>query len=107
MAGVGGGGGDGGERICRHMRAPYHQPLMPHADPDGFHLEILAAVAKLYLGLSGRGVEDEGVPQYPSDLWAAFESRGLGPPDFAMFWDYARCAVHIQSVGIVFGCLPH
>ena len=61
-------------------------------DPDGFHLAIIAAVARLYLGLSGDGVYREGDrPNNPSDLWVAFESRGLGLPDFAMFWDYARC----------------
>ena len=46
-----------------------------HPDPDGFHLHIVAAVARLYMHReSGK-----------SPLTAAFEQKGLGYPDFALF----------------------
>ena len=44
-------------------------------DPDGFHLEIVAAVARLYMHADKRA----------SPLTAAFEDKGLGEPDFALF----------------------
>jgi hypothetical protein len=53
-----------------------------HPDPEAFHLRIVAEVAALYLNMTGRG-------EYESQLTAAFQSRGLGPPDFALFWDFA------------------
>ena len=64
------------------------------ADPEGFHLAIVAKVAELYLGLSGEGTEYRGKPTYPSDLVVAFEAAGLGEPDFAFFQDFARRARH-------------
>ena len=57
-------------------------------DPEGFHLAIIAKVAALYLGLGGR--MEDGKPEYPSDLYAAFAAKGLGLPDFALFWDFGR-----------------
>ena len=56
-----------------------------HPDPDGFHLGLVASVAELYLNLAGRGDGTE----YPSQLTQAFQSRGLGEADFALFWDFA------------------
>ena len=44
-------------------------------DPDGFHLKIVAAVARLYMDADERR----------SPLTAAFEDKGLGEPDFALF----------------------
>ena len=51
-----------------------------HPDPEGFHLEIVAAVSRLYLkeGKSGTG-------NYYSPLAEAFEKNNLGEPDFAVF----------------------
>ena len=55
-----------------------------HPDPDGFHLRIVAAVAKLYMG------EDDAIlGSSTSPLTAAFQAAGLGEPDFALFWDFA------------------
>ena len=56
-----------------------------HPDPDGFHLGLVASVAELYLNLAGY---DNGT-MYPSQLTQAFQSRGLGEADFALFWDFA------------------
>ena len=65
-----------------------------HPDPDRFHLDIVAAVARLYLGLDGKHKGSEGSP-----LAAAFKKAGrssgtwLGKDlDFALFWDFARRA---------------
>ena len=44
-------------------------------DPDGFHLKIVAKVARLYMH------EDKD----NSPLTAAFAAKGLGAPDFALF----------------------
>ena len=44
-------------------------------DPDGFHLKIVAAVARVYMH------EDKD----RSPLTAAFAAKGLGAPDFALF----------------------
>ena len=52
-----------------------------HCDPNGFHLAIVAAVAKLYMGLSGHAASD-------SPLVAACRSEQLDV-DFALFWDFA------------------
>jgi hypothetical protein len=65
-----------------------------HPDPDGFHLGIVAAVAKLYLNLRGGalpGLDDYPYAQdkFPSQLTAAFRKHGLGLPEFALFWDFA------------------
>ena len=46
-----------------------------HPDPDGFHLGIVAAVAKLYMDKKWN----------KSPLTAAFDAKGLGAPDFALF----------------------
>ena len=46
-----------------------------HPDPDGFHLHIVAAVARLYMHTESR----------KSPLTAAFMKKGLGYPDFALF----------------------
>ena len=53
------------------------------ADPDGFHLRIIAEVASLYMGQTG---------EYSiiSPLVAAFREAGLMDVDFALFWDFAR-----------------
>ena len=40
---------------------------------------IVAAVARLYMHENKRY----------SPLSAAFAAKGLGPPDFALFWDFA------------------
>ena len=45
-------------------------------------MRIVAAVAKLYMK-----PEEDGVDCSP--LTEAFESKGLGAPDFALFWDFA------------------
>ena len=50
-----------------------------HPDPDGFHLGIVAPVAKLYMKETGKS----GSPRSP--LTAAFDAKGLGAPDFALF----------------------
>ena len=50
-----------------------------HPDPDGFHLDIVAEVAKLYLGMAGE--------QQESPLVRAFSDLGIDP-DFALFWSY-------------------
>ena len=56
-----------------------------HPDPDAFHLAIVAAVAKRYLGLAGESFLREMSP-----LLRAFESAGLDEPaDFALFWDFS------------------
>ena len=52
-----------------------------HPDPDGFHLGIVASVAKLYLDPRGGKLK--------SQLTAAFRKHGLGLPEFALFWDFA------------------
>ena len=88
-----------------------------HPDPDRFHLDIVAAVAKLYL--DGGRCECDGmctcglwILHGPggSSLGAAFVKAGLcewdyglsqasrttawvgDAPDFALFWDFARRA---------------
>ena len=48
-------------------------------DPDGFHLKIVAAVARLYMEVH----KPNGY--YCSPLTAAFAAKGLGAPDFALF----------------------
>ena len=48
-------------------------------DPDGFHLKIVAAVARVYMHEDGDR----------SPLTKAFAAKGLGAPDFALFWDFA------------------
>ena len=53
-----------------------------HPDPEGFHLAIVAAVAKLYMKADHRFGSF-------SPLTAAFRGAGLGAPDFALFWDFA------------------
>jgi hypothetical protein len=54
-------------------------------DADGFHLQRVAEVARAYLApTQGHSAS--------SPLTAAFDARGLGPPDFALFWEYARRA---------------
>ena len=55
-------------------------------DPDAFHLAIVAKVAALYM----KGGEKYGSSCSP--LAVAFKRHGLGDPDFALFWDFARCA---------------
>ena len=67
-----------------------------HPDPDGFHLDIVAAVAKLYLNGStyyAKGAEG-------SPLAAAFKKAGLGEDaaDFALFWDFARRSLPRDSL---------
>lgn len=52
-----------------------------HPDPKGFHLEIVAAVARLYM----KAEKMYGMSCSP--LAAAFEKAGLGEPDFALFWE--------------------
>lgn len=53
-----------------------------HPDPEGFHLSIIATVAKLYLGEAGkRGFP----PDFKSQLAAACKLVGVSP-DFAVFW---------------------
>ena len=44
-------------------------------DPDGFHLKIVAAVARVYMHEEDR----------KSPLTKAFAAKGLGAPDFALF----------------------
>ena len=51
-----------------------------HPDPDGFHLDIVASVAELYLGLSGQQAS-------ASPLVKAFQSLQVDA-DFALFWDF-------------------
>ena len=52
-----------------------------HPDPNGFHLAIVATVAKLYMGLSGEYKDH-------SHLVKACQSVQL-EVDFALFWDFA------------------
>ena len=66
-----------------------HYDLFPPSDPDGFHLDIVAEVAELYLGLTGIKT-DGGEVELPSELCAAFKTKGLDEPDFALFQDFAR-----------------
>jgi Ran GTPase-activating protein (RanGAP) involved in mRNA processing and transport len=49
-----------------------------HPDPYGFHLGIVASVARLYMHKD----------RDRSPLTAAFAAKGLGSPDFALFWDF-------------------
>ena len=65
-----------------------------HPDPDGFHLDIVAAVAKLYL--DGGPIKGYNKGAGGSPLAAAFKKAGLGEDaaDFALFWDFARRALH-------------
>ena len=62
-----------------------------HPDPEGFHLAIVAAVAKLYLDGSASDPGAEGSP-----LAAAFKKAGLGEgaADFAFFWDFPWHVTH-------------
>ena len=66
-----------------------------HPDPYGFHLDIVAAVAKLYLNGSDKNKGAAGSP-----LAAAFEKAGLGEDaaDFALFWDFARRSLPRDSL---------
>lgn len=52
-----------------------------HPDPNGFHLAIVAAASKLYLGLAGKQASS-------SPLVAALHSLGMDT-DFALFWDFS------------------
>lgn len=58
-----------------------------HPDPDAFHLQIVAAVASLYLG---RGGYYSKAAAQKSPLALAFQNAGLAEErvDFAVFWDF-------------------
>ena len=70
--------------------APVQTPLplhtQEHPDPEGFHLNIVATVAELYLSTETR------YGRWCSPLAEAFQKAKLGRPDFALFWDYPWCA---------------
>lgn len=53
-------------------------------DPDGFHLQSVAAIAAAYLDDTAAGSATAHSP-----LAAAFARHGLGRVDFALFWDFA------------------
>ena len=55
-----------------------------HPDPEGFHLAIVVDVLQRYLGTAGSRTGPERSP-----LVGAFEGKGLGAPDCAIFWDFA------------------
>ena len=67
-----------------------------HPDPDGFHLAIVAAVARLYLGDAGNFkdysplVEAFAKANGYRSLWDAGEEflKQGGVTDFALFWDF-------------------
>jgi hypothetical protein len=80
-----------------------------HCDPDAFHLDIIAMVARFYMGMGGKlsptdpepavyhrmltvGGETAVVPHpgfgLKSPLVDAFAEAGLGECDFALFWDF-------------------
>jgi len=54
-----------------------------HPDPEAFQLRSIAKVAALYMEGKKYG------EIYTSPLTEAFATKGLGPPDFALFWDWA------------------
>ena len=58
-----------------------------HPDPHGFHLAIVARVARLYM---------HSDPDC-SPLTAAFKAAGLVAPDFALFWDFASLFQHPRT----------
>ena len=58
--------------------------LLPWGD-DGFHLAIVARVAAMYLSKA------KCDSRFMSPLAEAFAERGLGEPDFALFWDFPWC----------------
>ena len=59
-----------------------------HPDPESFHLAIVVDVLRLYLGTAGQA-NWQGPSSDHSPLVAAFEGKGLGAPDCAIFWDFA------------------
>ena len=63
-----------------------------HPDPDGFHLSIIAQVARLYL--KGRITDAHSSP-----LVQAFELAGLSSDeaDFGMLWDFGSLLQHPKS----------
>lgn len=65
-------------------------------DPTGFHLNVVADVARLYLG---RGGHPQLYPRERSPLAAAFDRAGLGVEnaDFAAFWDWG--SLHQKGEG--------
>ena len=60
-------------------------------DPDGFHLKIVAAVARVYMHKD----KDR------SPLTAAFAAKGLGAPDFALFCALPTPCSHRPALGAV------
>ena len=61
-------------------------------DPDGFHLKIVAAVARVYMHESKMN---------RSPLTAAFAAKGLGAPDFALFCALPTPCSHRPALGAV------
>ena len=66
---------------CLFVALSYRWLTKEHPDPDGFHLKIVASVAKLYMGLAGSRADH-------SPLVKAFSNIGV-ETDFALFWDFA------------------
>ena len=66
-----------------------------HPDPERFHLEIVAAVAEMYL--DGGPASSILSSASTSPLAAAFERAGLGAPDFAFFQDFTRRAYGVNG----------
>ena len=62
--------------------------MQEHPDPKGFHLSIVAHVAKLYLSTE----KDPVFGDFRSPLAEQFVAKGLGEPDFAFFQDFPWCA---------------
>ena len=64
-------------------------------DPDGFHLKIVAAVARVYM--------HKDINKSP--LTAAFKAKGLGEPDFALFCALPTpCPQHVPLAGCMRAC---
>ena len=59
-----------------------------HPDPKGFHLKIVVDVLQRYRGTAGYW-NKHGPNPGGSPLVRAFEGKGLGAPDCAIFWDFA------------------
>ena len=59
-----------------------------HPDPDGFHLAIVARAAEMYLDTSYLDGFPYPEPVPRSPLGEQFVTKGLGEPDFALFWDF-------------------
>jgi hypothetical protein len=68
-----------------------------HPDPDGFHLGIVAEVARLYL--PGPGMRSH------SPLTKAFQRNALGDADFALFCALSSTCICLAVSGLRMGML--